>query len=179
MVGSGLVATDDGRTYVVASHFDAADPHKNEPTLWWFRPKASVLVGFDADGNEQWRTELHEPPAQVVAADGDVWLSYGDGTLSRIDASDGRVVDQLNVGQHASMIGAFGSVWVQSGKSSGRAQLVRINPDLSTATVALPDRVLNGDYNPPDVDPAKAGPDAIWVPLGEGGVATVDPSPSK
>ena len=159
----------DGRTYVIAGRYETEDDLLRAPD-------EAVLAAFDDAGQELWRTELAGSPIAVVAVAGDVWVRHDAGMsewLSRIDASNGQVVDQVTFGNLTEMVGAFGSIWVQTGESPFSGQLIRVDPDLSTTTVELPDRVFSENADPwPDA--AAVGPDAIWVPLGEAGVAVID-----
>ncbi len=77
----------DGRTYVIAGRY------RTETDLL-FPPDEAVLAAFDDAGTELWRTELDGTPVKVVAVAGDVWVLHSAGRLSRINASNGRVVGQ-------------------------------------------------------------------------------------
>ena len=193
LVGVGSVAKADGRTYVGAGHFDVVDPYADtDQDLVWFRPETSVLAAFDEGGVEVWRTELDWTPGDMVVVGDDLWVARrgGNRTLERIDASDGRVLGQSNIRDIDSMVWAFGSLWVTttepSGVGVGAGQLVRIDPDLSTDGVKL-DSVVTLDFDEcvlPDEGgycpngPA-AGADAMWLPLGPGGVARIDPDTNQ
>ena len=159
----------DGRTYVIAGRYQT-------DTDLMFAPEEAVLAAFDDAGRELWRTELDGTPVAVVAVAGDVWVLHSAGRLSRINASNGRVVGRIDVDDVASMVGAFESLWLQIGDGQGNtSQLIRVDPDLSTATVELPAHDLR------DADEwffggsGAAGVGAIWVPMGDGGVAIIDP----
>ncbi len=161
----------DGRTYVIAGHNPSGERRLDVP-------EEAVLAAFDDAGRELWRTELDGRPVEVVAFEGDVWVlhEFGmTGALSRIDASNGRTLGHVTFGNATGLTGAFGSMWVQIGDTPKSAQLIRVDRDMSTTTVELPDRIFseNDDHWP---DGAAAGGDAIWIPLGEGGVAAIDPA---
>jgi hypothetical protein len=72
------------------------------------------------------------------------------------------------------MVGAFGSVWVDTWDP---VSLVRVYPDLTTAVVGLPQfpRSCDGDCPTGPV----VGPDAVWVPLKNRGVAAIDPETNQ
>ncbi len=171
-LGEGLVGLignmdrDAGRTYVVAGHYETN-------TDLWRAPERAVLAAFDADGTELWRTELDGIPVQVEAVGDDVWVLHGVGRLSRIRPSDGRILDRLEVPPNSTLLPGFGTVWVQTSDfGEAPAELIRINPDLSTTPVRLPIGRIDPDH---PAAAAVAGVEAIWVPRGGGGVAVVDP----
>jgi hypothetical protein len=187
LVGVTGVVRTVGRTYVAAGHFDGEDRIPDSKDLWWFSPETFVLAAFDDAGVELWRTELDWWPGDMVVVDGDLWVSRHDGdrSVSRIDASTGRILGQLNVRDIDSMVEAFGSLWATttepSGVGVGAGRLVQIDPDLSTTSgehvsvvttfeeCILPD---DGGYCP---EGPAAGAGAMWLPLGPGGVAMIDP----
>ena len=188
LVGVGDVAKEGGRTFVVAGHFDGENPYPDSQDLNWVRPETFVLAAFDDAGVELWRTELENGrPTDVVVFDGDLWVSRADGdwTLARIDASNGRILGRFSIGAAESVVGAFDSLWATilepSGVGRGAGRLVRIDPDLSTTDdehvsvvttfdeCVLPDE---GGYCP---NGPAAGAGAMWLPLGPGGVAMIDP----
>jgi hypothetical protein len=162
------VATEDGDVYVLAGG-DDEPPDTGEAS-------STVLAAFDDAGVERWRTELEGAPSDVAIADGDPWVSHGEGIVTRLDSSDGRILDHVTLehtGSSVPMMGAFGSVWATPGDSQGRSsRLVRIDPDLSTSTIEL-----GGDGYPGDGPVAGAG--AIWFPLGARGVAMIDPDTNE
>lgn len=141
-----------------------------------FDPEDGVLTAFDDARGELWRTELDGTPVEVVVAVEDLWVGHRIGTVSRIDFSDGRVLGQATIGETLgyAMVGAFGSVWVDTW---GPVSLVRVYPDLSTAVVDLPrlPRSCDGDCPTGPV----VGPDAVWVPLRNRGVAAIDPDTNQ
>lgn len=170
LVGSvGGVAKDGGRTYVLAGRADAEPVDQTETV---------VLASFGDDGVERWRTELEGgAPSGVVVADGDPWVSRDDGTVTRIDASDGRVLGHITLEGIGGLVGAFGSVWATAGATPpGPGRLVRIDPDLSTTTIELSDCGA-GSTTCPNAPVAGAG--GIWVPLQDAGVAVVDPDTNQ
>ena len=176
----GSVAKEDGRTYVVAGHFDGEDPTARRPSedLWWFRPETSVLAAFDDAGVELWRTELDGAPSDVVVVDGDLWVSCRgwrrDGVTDRrlrragTRPSDHRAVD--------SMVGAFGSVWFESYHPGPRRDWSGSIPICRPTSIEIPVVATECDYCPHD---PTAGPDAMWLPLGQGGVAMIDPDTNQ
>lgn len=172
LVGSvSGVATDDGDVYVLGRHFEPADGNAS----------SAVLAAFD-DGVERWRTTLDGTPGFVAIADGDPWVSHSDGTVTRIDSSDGRILDHVTIEHHPSLglVGAFGSVWASPRESFGRpSRLVRIDPDdlSTTGIVELGDCSQGGDIYFCHAPVAGAG--ALWVPLGDGGVAMIDPDTNE
>jgi hypothetical protein len=159
----------DGRTYVIAGRYETE-------TDLYFPPDEAVLAAFDDVGTELWRIDLDGTPRKVVAVAGDVWVWHRTGALSRIDASDGRFIDRVTVGDAWSMFAAFGSVWVRTlnvveGSASG--QLIRVDPDMSTTTIELPASIIASLDDVPSLN-AAAGAGGIWVALGGAGVAVVD-----
>jgi len=182
--GVGLDAIDitraDGRTYVLAYHgISDEDPDNDFP----------LLAAFDDAGRELWRTVPDGYPSAIAVALRNLWLSDLS-TVSRIERSNGQVVDDIAIGEHFSLLAAFGSVWVLQGGTRVSRDLLRIDPDGWT-TVELPvtdllHGIWSGDVPTADeldtaqfmlgnFDGATAGPDAIWVRLGGGGVAVIDP----
>jgi len=161
-------------------------PEQGEYDL--IQTETAVLAAFDDAGVELWRTELDGKPTDVVVVDGDPWVAREDWTVSRINASDGRILDDVTIEDedgHALGVSrrlefgpwAFGSVWVAPVEPSGpgglvRGRLIRIDPDLSTTSIEIPPVHHQGDSG---LDAPEAGAGAIWVPLGEGGVAMIDP----
>ena len=122
-LGGGLVAPSVTRsetiTYVLAGRVQG-----QQDIL--FAPEAGLFAAFDDTGAELWRTELDGTPLEVVVVAGDLWVSHGAGTVSRIDSSDGRVLDQVTIGDMGGRaVGAFGSVWVETGDPA------RLGPGLS------------------------------------------------
>jgi hypothetical protein len=136
-----------------------------------FRTERAVLAAFDDAAVERWRTELNGGPTDLAIADGDLWVSHDDGTVKRLDSSDGRMLGQVTIkhnGRLPSLVGAFGSVWAAPRDSSGRpSRLVRIDPDLSTTDIEL-------DCDDCPTEDPIAGAGAIWFPLGDRGVAKID-----
>ena len=63
-------------------------------------------------------------------------------------------------GDVAGMVGAFESLWLQIGDGQGNtSQLIRVDPDLSTATVELPRTpARRTDESFPSADPRRRGP---------------------
>jgi hypothetical protein len=166
LVGSiGAVARADGRTYVLAGRYETeADRFST--------PQRAVLAAFDDAGVELWRTEIDGSPHDIEAIAGDLWVLRGDTTLLRIDSSNGEVLEDVNIGDAFDMTGAFGSLWIGSyDPTDGAVQLAHVSPDLSTTTIELPDGEA-GDFTPSG---PTAGAGAMWVPLGAGGVARIDP----
>ncbi|MDP9145503.1 MAG: PQQ-like beta-propeller repeat protein [Actinomycetota bacterium] len=140
-----------------------------------FAPEAGLLAAFDDTGAELWRTELDGTPLEVVVVAGDLWVSHGAGTVSRIDSSDGRVLDQVTIGDTGRLVGAFGSVWVETGDPAG---LVRVHPSLSTTSVEVP--LFRGECDDGDCPHGPTeGAGAIWVPLKNRGVAAIDPDTNQ
>ena len=181
------VVTEGGRTYVPAGHFDGQDPCPDSKDLVCFSPETFVLAAFDDAGVELWRTELDWFPGDMVLIGGDLWVARRDEdrTVTQIDASDGRILGQLNIRDVDSMVEAFGWLWVTttepSGVGLGAGRLVRIDPDQPTSSVeqltvvtTFAECVLptNGGSCP---DGVVAGAGAVWLPLGHGGVAVIDP----
>jgi hypothetical protein len=141
-------------------------------------PDTAVLAVFDSAGVQLSRTELDGAPDRAVVVGDHIWIVRGNAeTVSLIDAADGRQLGQVHIAAQVSEFAAFGSLWVEAGYERGNQRLMRIDPDLTTTTVELPDRVVRGEDLPSsDVQYATAGPDAIWVPLAAGGVAVVNPA---
>jgi hypothetical protein len=141
-----------------------------------FDPEDGLLTAFDENGGELWRTELDGTPVEVVVAVGDLWVAHRIGTVSRIDSSDGGVLGKATIGETSgyALVGAFGSVWVDTWDPMG---LVRIYPDMSTTVVEFPrfSRSCDGDC-PTE---AVVGPDALWIPLKDRGVAAIDPETNQ
>ena len=139
--------------------------------------ETAVLAAFD-DAGELWRIELAGRPTDVVVVDGDLWVSREDGTLARIDPSDGRVLGQATIEPFMAVVGGFGSVWAIPGlfdpELSGPGRVVRIDPNLSTTSVELPR--FSGECCPGG---PRAGAGAVWVPLGDNGVAVIDPDTNE
>ena len=171
--GDGLVGLisnmdrADGRTYVIGGRYETE-------TDLFFPPDEAVLAAFDDIGTELWRIDLDDSPRRVVGVAGDVWVSHETGALSRFDASDGRFIDRVTVGDTWSLFAPFGSVWVRTlDVEVGSGQLIRVHPDMSTTTIELPASIIANLDDVPSLDPT-AGPGGIWVPLGGAGVAVVD-----
>jgi len=172
-LGDGLVgieqsiAKEGGHTYVLAAR--AGDEPLGKTDI-------SVLSAFDEDGVERWRSELDGAPSGLVVLDGDLWVSGGAGTVSRVDASDGRVLGEIRLGAIGGLVAAFGSVWVTTGATPpGPGRLVRIDPDLSTTSIEL-SSCSEGSTTCPNAPVAGAG--LIWVPLQDDGLAMIDPRTS-
>jgi PQQ-like domain len=170
LVGSvGRVAKDGDRTYVLPGQIEEPPPGVDKYLVQG--TGTAVLAAFDDSGRELWRTELDGGPTDVVVADGDPWVARGDGTVSRIDASDGRILDSVTLpGMPDSMVGAFGSVWVHTLERASE-HMVRVDPDLSMTSVEIPSLPAGCDACP---DGPAAGSGAIWVPRGDLGVAVID-----
>ena len=176
------VAKEDGRLYVLAGHYRSEVDRL-------FAPEASALAAFDDDGVELWRTDLGRRPGDVIIVDGDPWVLHQTGpTVSRIDASDGRLIGDLTVKRMRSVIGAFGSAWVTSQEGTedgiGPGRLIRIDPDgLSATNIDVPffaGECHDGAVEPPDdagwcPERPAAGAGAVCVPLKDRGVAMIDP----
>jgi streptogramin lyase len=59
--------------------------------------------------------EVGDGPAGIVVVDGAVWIANGDGTVSRVDATTGRLVRTIEVGVPLEGIATgSGSVWVSA-----------------------------------------------------------------
>ena len=172
----GRVARADGRTYVLPGLLDELPASEGEYQL--IHPERAVLAAFDDAGRELWRTELDGFPSDVVVVDGDPWVSREDGTVSRIDATNGRTLGSVALSSAGDkraydMIGAFGSVWVHKSNLDGRVEeLIRVDPDMTMRPFDLPPRNLNLDGIAGHLT---AGVGAIWVPLGYDGVAIIEP----
>ena len=100
---AGRVAAEDGDVYVLTGR-DGEPPDTGDTS-------SAVLAAFDDAGVERWRTELDGKPSDLAIADGDPWVSHGDGTVTRIDSSDGRILDHVTIehtvaGYHP-MVAAF------------------------------------------------------------------------
>jgi hypothetical protein len=169
-LGDGLVAMsiteEDGRRYVLAGRV------RNDPDPL-FAPEEAVLAAFDDAGRELWRTELDGGPGDVVVTDGDLWVARRVGTLSRIDAADGRVLGDVKVEGMTGFAGAFGSLWVGSIAPSGPGELLRIDSDLSITTIEIP--LFDGA----GLQLPRAGAGAVWFPLQGRGVAMIDPATNR
>lgn len=167
-LGQGLVAQSavraENNTYVLAGLAES-----EQDIL--FDPEFGVLAAFDGAGVESWRIQLDGTPLDVVTLTGDLWVSHGAGTLSRIDSSDGRVISRATIGETLGypMVGAFRSVWVQT-RDTGR--VVRVYPDLATTSVELPLFLSSCDGDCPSGLVVATG--AVWLPLGSRGVAAID-----
>ena len=170
-VWSGSSATwtaVDGRTYVIAGRYETE-------TDRFFAPEEAVLAAFDDAGRELWRTELDRTPTKVVAVADDVWVLHETGALSWIDASDGRFIDRVFVGDAWSVFAAFGSVWVYAlDLGGGSGQLIRPSGHVNHHHRAPSEHHRESRRRPAVLDTAvDAG--GIWVlPLGRAGVAVVD-----
>jgi hypothetical protein len=175
------IAREDGRLYVLAGHYRSEVDRL-------FTPESAVVAAFDDAGIERWRTELDKRPSDVVLVDGDPWVIHNDAkTVSRIGASNGRLLGDFTMKDIRAVVGAFGSAWVMSQEATedgtGPGRLVRVDPDdLSTTRVDVPFFVgdcHDGEVDPPDEDawcPGRptAGAGAVWLPLKDGGVAMID-----
>jgi hypothetical protein len=170
-LGRGLVSK--GATRAGSNTYVLAGRVQSEQDIL-FSPELGVLVAFDDAGGELWRTELVGYPEEVVVAAGNLWVSHGAGSVSRIDSSDGQILDQLKIGVGHHVVGAFESVWVEASEPLG---LVRVYPDLSTTNFELP--LFRGDCDGDCPDGPTAGADAIWVPLKSHGVARIDPDTNQ
>src|SRR4051794_10213789 len=168
------VAADDGHTYVLAGRGTAVG-----------FSEIAVLAAFDGDGVERWRIEMDRTPTDVVIVDGDPWvLQAADGTVSRIDASDGRILGDVTLepdDRGSWLVGAFGSVWATAREPSGGQRLVRIDPDLSLTSIGLSGNSfdLGGGCDSCRGAPIVGGGGAIWVPLADDGVAMIDPDTNQ
>lgn len=165
-LGDGLVGGVDkvaragGRTYVSAELVQTDD---------------GVVAAFDDRGRQLWRTELDQGPADIEVAHGDLWVARGEG-VTRLDASDGRVLGEVAVGSVDDMVGAFDSLWVVTrieGIGNG-FRLHRVDADLSTNVVELPLSDVQANHEPFGTRIA-AGAGALWVPMWADGVAMIDP----
>jgi YVTN family beta-propeller protein len=129
-----------------------------------------LLTRIDTGTNQVgWEIPLrHAPTGLTVTPDArTVWLATGrDRVLHRVDASSGRVDEQIELQQAPGQV-AFGdgAVWVTSSSSDA---VLRINP--ATSEVQAPIRVGNGP------DGIAFGADRVWVANREDGtVSTIDP----
>jgi YVTN family beta-propeller protein len=109
-------------------------------------------------------------PQQLVAAEGSIWVAYGDHGVARIDPKTNQMIAQVAVGRDPIGIGfAGGSIW-----SANRADgtLSRIDPSTSRVT----DTVRVGGK--PYVLATAAG--SLWVTDEEGGVLDrIDPASGR
>jgi hypothetical protein len=170
LVYPGVVRIGD-RTFVLAG--------RSQGRLDSLRdPEVAILAAFNRAGVEEWRIELEGAPTAPFVVAGHIWVHHRDGTLSRIDPSNGRVIDAdiaVNIQNVAGVGGALGWLWAMTGDvadpAAGPPRLVRIDPDdMSMRSVDLPAGVASG--NSPDGP--KPGAGAMWVPLKQGGVAVID-----
>lgn len=160
MGGVDKVARASGRTYVSAELVQTED---------------AVVAAFDDRGRQLWRTELDQEPADVEVAHGDLWVRRGEG-VTRLDASDGRVLGEVSVGSVDDMVGAFDSLWVvarMEGIGKG-FRLIRVEADLTTNVVELPLSDVQANHEPFGTRIA-AGAGALWVPMWADGLAMIDP----
>jgi hypothetical protein len=70
------------------------------------------------------------PGGDVFAAEGSVWVGGSEGTISRIDAAGGRVLERITPDRPlsgGSLIVAFGSIWTTAG-DEGRVIRLRLDP---------------------------------------------------
>jgi len=136
--------------------------------------ETAVLAAFDDSSQELWRTELDGRPTDVAVADGDPWVVFEDGTVSRIDASDGRIVGSVTLASIGAppepMVGAFGSLWVHTDDGASE-HIVRVDPDLSTTRIEIPSLPAECDNCPRNLT---AGNGGIWIPRGDLGVAVIN-----
>ena len=174
--GDGLLglidnmARADGRTYVIAGRYQTETDRLTPP-------EEAVLAAFDDDGRELWRTELDGGPRGVVVRNGDLWVARqgAASTLTRIDASDGRILGDIRIPFMHDMIAAFDSLWVLTlGGEANPNQVIRVDPDLSTTTVDLQAYARSRPDDPLIPLQVAAGAGAIWVPMRAGGVAMID-----
>jgi hypothetical protein len=174
------VASDHGRLYVLAGQVP-----EEQRALGLFRQTA-VLAAFD-DGVERWRIQLDGKPTDLVVVDGDPWvLQLDDNSVSRISSDDGRILGHVTLDAPVAntvLVEAYGTVWVavtQESRSNSAVDLVRITPDLSFTTVALPSEPKIADGNDAERGERIAdGADAVWVPLRGDGVAMVELDSNK
>jgi YVTN family beta-propeller protein len=129
-----------------------------------------LLTRIDTGTNQVgWEIPLrHAPTGLTVTPDArTVWLATGrDRVLHRVDASSGRVDEQIELQQAPGQV-AFGdgAVWVTSSSSDA---VLRIDP--ATSKVQAPIRVGNGPGG------IAFGADRVWVANREDGtVSTIDP----
>jgi YVTN family beta-propeller protein len=149
----------------------------NSDTVWvaaQTQGGRGLLAPIDTGTNEVGRPIplRHAPTGLTVTPDArTVWLATGsDHVLHRVDASAGRVVEQLELPQAPDQV-AFGdgAVWVTSSSSDA---VLRINP--TTSKVQAPIRVGNGPGG------ITFGADRVWVANREDGtISTIDPQSNQ
>ena len=184
-VPADRLATGDGVLYVLANKPNASDGSLS------VHEERAVLAAFDDAGVERWRIELDRTPTDVVVVDGDPWVLQGawstqdaEPTVTRIDAVDGRILGQVELDVFAVsdwIVGSFGAVWiaVQQTSFTDRPNLVRVDPDLSTTQIDLPSNGLDSGCDSCRGPRIVGGAGALWVPLGNDGVAMVDPDTNQ
>ncbi|HUC33720.1 MAG TPA: hypothetical protein VMS14_09970, partial [Ilumatobacteraceae bacterium] len=184
-VPADRLATGDGVLYVLANKPNASDGSLS------VHEERAVLAAFDDAGVERWRIELDRTPTDVVVVDGDPWVLQGawstqdaEPTVTRIDAVDGRILGQVELDVFAVsdwIVGSFGAVWiaVQQTSFADRPNLVRVDPDLSTTQIDLPSNGLDSGCDSCRGPRIVGGAGALWVPLGNDGVAMVDPDTNQ
>jgi YVTN family beta-propeller protein len=147
--------------------------------VWVANPAA--LQRIDPGTNQVVQTmPLPAGLGDVLAADGYLWMSLGDGTVRRLDPADGRMLASISVapGGVSALASGGGRLWAANGGT-----LVAIDPRRGAVT----ERFVNEAYNlqlvtgvPQIVDLAVTG-GVAWEARSDGWVARfqVDPPRTK
>jgi DNA-binding SARP family transcriptional activator/streptogramin lyase len=180
MVGAALVATivllgrtgGDGALRVVARYpvpQSADEVAATGSALWVLDPDDSTLMSIDPRSGATYSVNLVDPPSTIAAGHGFVWVtSDTGGSLTKIDATSGRVIarlDHLDLRGAALAVGAH-DVWVV--REAPRAFLRVGEEDLGV-------EVLPVDEGIPTAPSITVAGDRLWASNGEiGQVMTLD-----
>lgn len=115
---------------------------------------ANGVGSIDASGGLRTSVPVGESPEGMAYGAGSLWATNtGDGTVSRIDPGDGRVVQTIRVGARPNAITVTGDdVWVSDG---GAGTVSRVNARSNTQV----DLIRVGTLP----DAVASGPSGVWV----------------